>query len=875
LSQNNSSTCTTPWYRAKSVWLVVVAAVVMGLPAVRGGFVGSDDHRLVLNHVLVSRPSFSHAVELFTIPHRDLYQPLPLLSFSLEFAVARALGLDVHGAAAVAWLFHLTNVLLHAINAALVFFVVRRLHLLVCGYRRKQTLAGEPGDEGLATPIATIAAILFAVHPIQTEVVAWINGRMMLLSTMFALLTLLAVARCVEDAPVSENDGDGAARRWPLAFPAAIVFAILCGLSKVRVGLAILAGIPIVLARKLKSRRAILLWSAVLVVTGVFAWINIRTTAEAELFSGGATSLHGPRFVRVCLALAHYFTHLVWPAGLCSYYPTPPVVHWSDATSIIAMVITVLVLGAWVAIAWRSRSARIGLVWFLGTLASTLPIIPARNVLAADRYLYLPIIGLLWPVAHGLVLLWHRRLATLASYKVLVGALGVAICVAYVGTSWYVGSFYATPMAKTERIAMVSPNTPRVWTRAGWTHYDAGDYDKAIEYARRDLRFHDPDVISGARELIGACRIARGDLSEGLAELKAAVALAPENVKAMGRIAGTLEDLGRTDDAMKWYERAIKQAPRYNPPKLKLARLYAAAGRDEEARALYRQVLEVNEYDVSALMGLSELDIAFGTQASLQSAVDRLRKLLKFMPNYTDARVNLAAALNALHRTDEAIALYRQVLRDEPQHTTAALNLAMILEARGQAAEASQLLASAGPGKIQTLDQAVGMFDLQVRQGHFDDAVAVWTSLPEALRANPKAQAWLCWARAVAGQDEGALALASQIETSGQAMPLTLAARALVGLQTHHPEDATRAVTKLAGVGDAARDARRRLLNAIRRYDMATPGDPWAVCLAARVLIADGQSNAGRAFTDLCSKQCHGPACEAWIGKLMLALGGG
>lgn len=864
-----------PWYRSRPVWLVVTAAVVMGLPAVRGGFVGSDDHRLVLNHVLVSRPSLGHAVELFTIPHRDLYQPLPLLSFSLEFAAVRALGLDAHGAEAVAWLFHLTNVLLHAINAVLVFFVVRRLHLLVCGYQQEQALGGAPSDEGLATPIATVAALLFAVHPIQTEVVAWINGRMMLLSTMFALMTVLAVARCVEAAHVSENDGEREAGRLPLAFPGAIAFAILCGLSKVRVGLAILAGIPIVLARKLKSGWAIALWSAVLVVTGVFAWINIRTTAEADLFSGGATSLHGPRFVRVCLALSHYFRHLAWPAGLCSYYPTPPVVYWVDAASVSAIVVTVLVLGVWVALAWRSWPARIGLVWFLGTLASTLPIIPARNVLAADRYLYLPIIGLVWPLAHGLVVLWRGRLATLASYKALVAALAAAVCVAYVGTSWYVGSFYTTPMAKTERIAMVSPNTPRVWTRAGWTHYDARDYDKAIEYARRDLKFDDPDVISGARELIGACRIARGDIPEGLAELRAAVALAPENVKATGRIAQTLEELGRTHDAMKWYERAVKQAPRYNPPKLKLARLYVDAGRDEEARALYRQVLEVNEYDVSALMGLSELDIAFGTQASLQSAVDRLRKLLKFMPNYTDARVNLAAALNALHQTNEAIALYRQVLRDEPGHATAALNLAMILEARGQAAEASQLLASAGQGHVQRVDQAIGMFDLQVRHGHFDDAVAVWTSLPEALRADPTAQAWLCWARAVAGQHADALALASRLEKRGKDVPLTLAARALVGLQTHHPEDATQAVTKLAGVGDAAEDARRRLLNAIQRYDMATKGDPWAVCLAARVLIADGQSDAGRAFTDLCSKQCQGPACEAWVGELMLALGRG
>ncbi len=100
--------------------LVAGAALVMGLPTVRGLFVGGDDHRLVLNHVLVSRPSVAHAGELFTIPHRDLYQPLPLLSFSGEFALLQALHFDERGGDGVAWLFHLNNNLLHMVNAVLV-----------------------------------------------------------------------------------------------------------------------------------------------------------------------------------------------------------------------------------------------------------------------------------------------------------------------------------------------------------------------------------------------------------------------------------------------------------------------------------------------------------------------------------------------------------------------------------------------------------------------------------------------------------------------------------------------------------------------------------------------------------------------------------
>ena len=109
------------------VVMVAVAAVVMGLPTLGGSFVGGDDHRLVLNHVLVNHPSVAHALELFTIVHRDLYQPLPLLTFSAEFAAAKALGLFSEGVGGGARLFHLTNIILHAVNAVLVWAVIRRL----------------------------------------------------------------------------------------------------------------------------------------------------------------------------------------------------------------------------------------------------------------------------------------------------------------------------------------------------------------------------------------------------------------------------------------------------------------------------------------------------------------------------------------------------------------------------------------------------------------------------------------------------------------------------------------------------------------------------------------------------------------------------
>src|SRR3990172_7334055 len=122
---NTDAMPSSPQARTVALLCVVLAAVVMGLPTLRGGFVGGDDHRLVLNHILVNHPSLAHAVQLFTIVHRDLYQPLPLLTFSGEFALANLFGLFESGVEGGAWLFHPTNVLLHAFNTILVWLTVR------------------------------------------------------------------------------------------------------------------------------------------------------------------------------------------------------------------------------------------------------------------------------------------------------------------------------------------------------------------------------------------------------------------------------------------------------------------------------------------------------------------------------------------------------------------------------------------------------------------------------------------------------------------------------------------------------------------------------------------------------------------------------
>ncbi len=864
---------------------VALAAIVMGLSTLRGGFVGGDDHRLALDHVLVNRPSFEHAVKLFTIVHRDLYQPLPLLMFSGEFAIAKALNLFKTGSQGGAWLFHLTNVILHAIVTVLVWSTVRMLDTRLRrqvpvigiapspskgeGRGEGETFDNRESQEGFASllplippargdgsttaiEIATIAALVFAVHPLNVETVAWINGRMMLLSTLFGLCGILTFARWL-DRP-----------RWFDAF-LTLICIVLSALSKVRVGLPLLLLLVAMMRGDWRRPRFWPVWIAAGALTATFAWINIGATSQADLFSEAAEHLQGPRAVRVILALDNYFTHVVWPVGLTSYYPTPPVVAWSDPQTLRALLavgFAAILLGL---SAWRVPAARWGVAWFFIALADTLPFIPARNVLAADRYMYLPLVGLLWTIAAvgmHVYVRWSRRnsgieslsgASTLApplpiglqirrggeragvrvkSYgtwplpRIVVVALAVLFLPVLIGMSWYTARWYDNPELKTERVARVFPEVPRVWERYGWTIYSKGEYEKAIELAQREFVHDIPTVQSGAYQLIGMSRFKQGQVEEALAALRKAVEIDPINDLGRFRLAMVYEELGRFTEAMPLYEACVRSATSHNPTLHRLARVYRELGRPADARALYEQELKNNAYEVPASLALADHDFQQGTPDSLRDAQRRLLELLDWMPENLTARVNLA------HLYDTA----------------------------GDTRHATEHYQRAQQYGFESIEQAAFAHDFFEKQENFSVLTDLWTAYLQRRPNDPSGRAFLAWSFLAAGQPEKAREQIARLGAEARTLPMAQAAVALFALEDNRDDMVRSLADRLVTSGDTA--ARQRLLRALERLDARKPGLPWTYYLTAALLQAEGQLDAARAFLELFSNHCSGPSCS-------------
>jgi len=868
---------------------VLLAAMVMGLPTLRGGFVGGDDHRLALDHVLVNRPSLTHAIELFAITHRDLYQPLPLLTFSFEFLVVEWLGLSSRGPEGFAWLFHLDNVILHAINSLLVWTLIRRFH---------ESALSRSGDVPVgygsvdSRMVATVAAMLFAVHPLQTEVVAWVNGRMMLLSTMFAVLSLLAVEKFVNAIDGRRTPGIRRRAGWACLV---ILFTLLCAISKIRIELPLLMLVTAWLTyrnnglspdhsptsdkksptHRLFTAPFVIVWLACAAITAVFVLINVQATSEADLFSGGAVHLHGPKAVRVIQALAFYFTKALWPVGLASYHPTPPVVAWSDPETWEAIAVVVPSLLVMIGAAARSLVARLGFFWFFAAIAATLPIVPARNVLAADRYMYLPFIGLLWAVATLLVRVNRRWISECSGWvrRGLVPLSVIAVVIVLIIQCWNVAWYYETPLKKTLRIAELFPDVPRVWERLGWSHHELGQYDEAIECAKKEFHHDAPNVLSCAYQLVGMSELKRDHPEEALDWLHRAVEIDPENALGKYRLAMAYDELGRVSEALPFYEAALVQTPLHNPTIHRLATVYRRLGRPEDARRMYEKEIENNAYEVPAVLGLVELDLEVGTQEALLRAVERLEQLLDRMPGEPAVLVSYGVVQFALGRREEAKGAYHAALARDAGNVTAMLNLAQLYHAGGDTEKARSLLDRAASVGLTSWDQARAVADVYESIGAWDRASFVWQSFQRHHPMNREATAFAAWADALNDRTKEARTLARSVLDDASVAPpaaqsIAHATLAYVGLVQGDQSAMWSHVGALTNLGDSATPDRARLLRALERFDAGNPEHPLTYCLTAELLIANQIWDAARAALPLCEQRCQTTDCETRIAAM-------
>lgn len=372
---------------------VVLVTFVTFAPALRNDFVNWDDPEMVVYNDGIRGLGLTQIRWAFTTFHSSLYHPLTWLSFSAEYVVW---GVDP-------WGYHFTNILLHALNAGLMFLLARRL------------IAIALGESGRVAPSgAAFAAVLFALHPLRAEPVAWVTARRDLLAAFFVLLALLAYIRAVAgpEPRISSDPAhpDRADRRW-LALAA--VFSLAAALSK-----AISMTLPLVLVvldayplRRLGRGRGVWLekvpFAVIAAATAAVAVWGVGREEFTPLAAYGVLA-------RLAMA-AHSFAFYAWktivPVGLSPVYEIPPSLD-PFAVRFLVSAATMAVLTAGV-IALHRRAPAVAAAW----ACYLIPILPvsglthAGHQLAYDRYSYLPSIALMTAAGGGVGVVlraWRR-----------------------------------------------------------------------------------------------------------------------------------------------------------------------------------------------------------------------------------------------------------------------------------------------------------------------------------------------------------------------------------------------------------------------------------------------------------------------------------
>jgi tetratricopeptide (TPR) repeat protein len=495
--------------RALLSLLVFVAVAAAYGPAVGNDLVW-DDRIHILENPAVRQARWR---EIATRPVGSYYRPVVFASFALE---ARAVG-------AAPPLLHATNLVLHALAACLLLSAA-----LALGAGQGPALAG---------------ALLFALHPVQSEAVLYVSGRTDVLGGVFALTVLLLHGRAAgwRDAPPLRGARSGALLCFALALG--------CKESLAVVPLALALGDRLFAPEGRRSPTAVLKGvSPYLLVLGAYA-------AWRAVLPGDGLELAGlddapARLAAALAALASYARLLVLPVGLHLERFVGVEPPWRVLAG-------VLVLLAGLAASWRARPAlRFWLAWaalaYLPTsnLVPVYPGLPAGVVFAPEHFLYLPSMGLLMALA----LAAAPRVGRRAAAAVLFGVLLVSGAVLHDrARDW------RDEETLFRHTLAFAPESGRVRLNLGNLLMERGETRQAAAEFEAGLRYHpdDPDLLTNA----GIAWMSLGRLGPALTALGRVVALEPEDAQAWANLAAVYGSLGRWGEAREAYERALARDP--------------------------------------------------------------------------------------------------------------------------------------------------------------------------------------------------------------------------------------------------------------------------------------------------------------------------
>ncbi len=614
--------------RQTSLACVLLTVLVMAVfyPVTGHDFLNMDDPFFIEQHHVPDGLTPANIKQAFTL-HYGMWMPLTWLSHMTD---SQLFGRHPAG-------HHLTSLAIHIANVLLLFLVLRAM----TGTFYK----------------ALIVAGLFGLHPLNVEPVAYIACRKGLLAAFFWLSTLL-VYTAYSRKPAMKR------------YLAVCLCFVLGMMAK-----PILVTLPLVLLLldywplgrfgKRKSGSLILEKLPLLAVSAVIGVVTLFTQQQADALSSLAALPLSDRAANALINYAVYLGHIFWPVGLAVFYPRPPDPAWWQpiAAGMLLLIITVNCLD-------RRRESPyllIGWLWFLVALLPVIGFIPVGSHNLADRYAYLPAIGIfimmVW-TADEFIREWRIKPAFIG--------LGVVIFLLVLG--------------------FVSRRQLSFWQN------NETVFRHALAVTSDNYAAHN----NLARALLE-----KGDLTEARSHLEQALKIHPTFPQALNNMGVLLTAEQQTDRALVYFTRALRYRPDFVEAHFNMARELLARGAYTRALTHYRKALEIDPAYIHAADIHYGIGVILASRDKTKQAISHFQEALSFEPGHIEAADGLARLYKAENHYDRAVALYQQLLEERPDCSISIMyNLACLFALKNEPAAAEDWLKkciAAGFSRVELL----------------------------------------------------------------------------------------------------------------------------------------------------------------------------
>lgn len=611
---------------AGSWWIILLlTAVICAVfwSVLSCDFVNYDDPEYVTENAVVAGGFTLEGLRwAFSSGYASNWHPVTWLSHMMD---AQLFGLNPRG-------HHFTSLLLHALNTVLLFVLLRRM----TGARWRSALV----------------AALFGLHPLHVESVAWISERKDVLSAFFGIWSLIFYVQYVALSKVHPSSlrSDAARSQKSKIFYGAALLALALGLMSK----AMLVTWPFVvllldwwpLRRVQGSGFRVQGWKPLLMEKIPFFVLSAASCAVTYGVqdSGGAVRdvaifSAGGRVENALVAYARYLGKTFWPVDMAVFYPHPG--HWPWLTVICCVI---LLAGLTCVAVWfvkRLPFLATGWFWFLGTLIPVIGLVQVGHQAMADRYTYLPHIGvfvvLVWGAAEALDCLRLPK-----SVRTAFSLLALVACALV--TTKQLRHWRDSEVLFRHALA-VTKNNPVAAHNLGSYLLKRGEVQEAVGLFKDALRY-DPDFLEVYNNL-GAALIQMGDAETAITYLNILVEAAPNHAKAHDNLGIAFAKMGRLDEAAAQFRQAIRYQPGHADTHFNLGNVLAL-------------------------------------QHKLDDALREFAETLRLQPDHAWAHLNMGSALAELGRRDEAIAHLREAVRLKPDFEQANVLLRSLTESTGQ-----------------------------------------------------------------------------------------------------------------------------------------------------------------------------------------------